>query len=88
MTIVNKLLFVNFVLESSRFTHYWLMINCISPICIKYVGIHKISYLRNIRLRCIRTDLTTVAYIDGSIHETGDQSEFSVSVDSSISRSL
>jgi hypothetical protein len=72
MTIVNKLLFVNFVLESGRFTHYWLMINCISPIRIQYIGIDKISYLRKIRLRCIRTNLTTAAYIDGSIHETGD----------------
>jgi hypothetical protein len=88
MTIVNKLLFVNFVLESGRFTHYWLIINNVSPICIQYVGIHKISYLHKIKLRCIRTNLTTIAYIDGSIYETGDQSEFSVSVDCSVSRTL
>ena len=40
----------------------------------KYI---KISYLRKIELRCIRTTLTTAAYIDGFTQETGDQSEIS-----------
>jgi len=37
----------------------------------------KISYLRKIELRCIRTTLTTTAYIDEFTQETGDQSEIS-----------
>ena len=37
----------------------------------------KISYLRKIELRCIRTTLTTAAYIDGFTQEIGDQSEIS-----------
>jgi hypothetical protein len=37
----------------------------------------KISYLRNIRLRWILTNLTTATYIDGLTRETGDQSEIS-----------
>jgi hypothetical protein len=85
--IVSKLLFVNFVLELDRFTHSCLMINCISPVCIQDVRIHKISYLRKIRLHRIHTNLTTAAYIDGSIKETGDQSDISISVDCSVSRS-
>ena len=32
-------------------------------------------------LRCIRTNLTTIAYIDGYTQETGDQCEISISVD-------
>jgi hypothetical protein len=36
-----------------------------------------ISYLRKIRLRWIRTILTTEAYIDGLTQETGDQYEIS-----------
>jgi hypothetical protein len=57
MTIVNKFLFVNFVLESGRFTHYWLMINCISP--------YAFSTLEFIRfLICIR--LGYVVYVSVS----------------------
>ena len=51
----------------------------------KYI---KISYLRKIELCCIRTTLTTAAYIDGFTQETGDQSEISISVECSIFRSL
>ena len=48
----------------------------------------KIFYLRKIELYCIRTTLTTVAYIDGFTQELGDQSEILNSVDCSVSRSL
>ena len=48
----------------------------------------KISYLRKIELRCIRTTLTTTAYIDGFTQEPGDQSEILNFVDCSVSRSL
>ena len=48
----------------------------------------KISYLCKIELRCIRTTLTTAAYIDGFTQETGDQYEISISVECSIFRSL
>ena len=47
----------------------------------------KISYLRKIELCCIRTTLTTAAYIDGFTQETGDQSEISISIDCSMFRS-
>jgi hypothetical protein len=87
-TIINKILFVNFVLVSGRFTHSWLKINCIPHTCIQYVGIHKISYLRQIRLHCIHTNLTTTAYIDGSIKVIGDQSEISIFVDYSHYKKL
>ena len=48
----------------------------------------KISYLRKIELRCIRTTLTTAAYIDGFTQEIGDHLRFQISVDYSVSRSL
>ena len=48
----------------------------------------KISYLCKIELHCIRTALTTAAYIDGFTQEIGDQSEISISIDCSIFRSL
>jgi len=35
----------------------------------------KISYLRKIELRCIRTTLTAAAYINGFTQEIGDQFE-------------
>jgi hypothetical protein len=41
----------------------------------------KISYLRKIRLRCIRTNLTNAAQIDGHTQETEDQCEISISID-------
>ena len=48
----------------------------------------KIFYLRKIELCCIRTTLTTAAYIDGFTHEIGDHLRFQISVDCSVSRSL
>ena len=51
----------------------------------KYI---KISYLRKIELRCIRTALTTVAYIDCSHRKLGINLRFQISVNCSISRSL
>ena len=40
----------------------------------------KISYLRKIGLRCIRTNLTTTAYIDGYTQNIWDQYKISISV--------
>ena len=51
----------------------------------KYI---KISYLRKIELRCIRTTFATAAYIDGFTQEIGDHLRFQISVDCSVSRSL
>ena len=48
----------------------------------------KISYLHKIGLRCIRTNLTTTAYIDGFTQEIGDHLRFQISVDCSVCRSL
>ena len=48
----------------------------------------EIFYLRKIELRCIRTTLTTAAYIDGFTHEIGDHLRFQISVDCSVSRSV
>ena len=87
-TIISKLLLPTSCWSQVDLHTSYLLLTAYPPYAYSTWKYMKISYLHKIELRCIRTTLTTAAYIDGFTQEIGDHLKFQISVDCSVSRSF